>query len=198
MFAKNYHLLPDSELISKYRENNDQKAFEALLDRYLPLVYSVCTKFLSSHDSHDAAFEIFERLVILLKQHNIANFKSWLFVVTKNHCLGIKRQLERQAIQIVDPKDFEKNFMENNENETLNYIELIKPEEIKQAIDQLKESQKQCIQYFYFAKKTYKEISSITGFDIKQVKSHIQNGKRNLRNILMNNRNNLNGDSDER
>ena len=38
---------------------------------------------------------------------------------------------------------------------------------------------------FYFSQKSYKEIAELTGFDLKQVKSHIQNAKRNLKNILI-------------
>lgn len=181
---QDYSSLADAELICKYRENGDQKAFTTLVNRHLQLVFTVCNKFLNSQESHDASLEIFERLISLLKHHEIANFKSWLCVVTKNHCLMIKRQIERYPIQLFDPIEFEKNFMENYENCTPNYIELIKPEEVQHALEQLKESQKRCLQYFYYSKKTYKEISSLTGFDVKQVKSYIQNGKRNLKNIL--------------
>ena len=49
------------------------------------------------------------------------------------------------------------------------------------AIKKLNAEQQQCIRLFYLQKKSYSEVTEITGFTIMQVKSHIQNGKRNLR-----------------
>ena len=43
----------------------------------------------------------------------------------------IKRQLERSPIQLFDPIEFEKNFMEYSENHNLNYIDLIKPDYVQ-------------------------------------------------------------------
>lgn len=41
-----------------------------------------------------------------------------------------------------------------------------------------------CISLFYFDGKTYKEIAAATAFSEKQVKSHIQNGRRRLKQAL--------------
>jgi RNA polymerase sigma-70 factor (ECF subfamily) len=55
---------------------------------------------------------------------------------------------------------------------------------LRQAIDQLNEEQSICIRLFYLKKLSYQEIQEKTGLSFQQVKSHIQNGKRNLRIIL--------------
>ncbi|MFN8166552.1 MAG: sigma factor-like helix-turn-helix DNA-binding protein [Bacteroidia bacterium] len=53
-------------------------------------------------------------------------------------------------------------------------------------IDRLNEDQKKCIELFYLREMSYKDISELTGFSLNQVKSFIQNGKRNLKLILTN------------
>jgi RNA polymerase sigma-70 factor (ECF subfamily) len=51
-------------------------------------------------------------------------------------------------------------------------------------MQELNPEQSTCIQLFFLQKKSYQEIADQTQFNLLQVKSHIQNGKRNLR-ILM-------------
>lgn len=52
---------------------------------------------------------------------------------------------------------------------------------MEDAILELNPDQKYCIELFYLEKKTYNEIMDITGYNFMQVKSFIQNGKRNLK-----------------
>jgi RNA polymerase sigma factor (sigma-70 family) len=54
-------------------------------------------------------------------------------------------------------------------------------ETLKKCIDQLKDEQKECIKLFYLEEKCYQEIAESTSYELKKVKSYIQNGKRNLR-----------------
>jgi RNA polymerase sigma-70 factor (ECF subfamily) len=52
---------------------------------------------------------------------------------------------------------------------------------LENAILSLNQEQKTCIQQFYLQKKSYLEITKKTGYSLMQVKSYIQNGKRNLK-----------------
>ena len=52
---------------------------------------------------------------------------------------------------------------------------------MNEALNLLNEEQKICIQLFFLEKKSYQEVAEITNFSTGQVKSYIQNGKRNLR-----------------
>ena len=54
-------------------------------------------------------------------------------------------------------------------------------EALKKCIEELKSEQKQCVTLFYLEEKCYQEIADELNFDLKKVKSHIQNGKRNLK-----------------
>jgi RNA polymerase sigma factor (sigma-70 family) len=50
-----------------------------------------------------------------------------------------------------------------------------------EAIKELNDEQKQCVTLFYLDKKSYTQIAEISGYSMMQVKSYIQNGKRNLK-----------------
>ena len=77
------------------------------------------------------------------------------------------------------------NEIDNYENETDQIEEKVlkekKIEQLKQSISELKEDQKIGITLFYLEKKSYQEIANETGWELKKIKSEIQNGKRNLR-----------------
>ena len=52
---------------------------------------------------------------------------------------------------------------------------------LEKCIEELQDEQKQCVELFYIRKKPYQTIVESTGFEMKKVKSYIQNGKRNLK-----------------
>jgi RNA polymerase sigma-70 factor (ECF subfamily) len=52
---------------------------------------------------------------------------------------------------------------------------------MNEALKELSPEQRQCVTLFYLQKKSYQEISDETRFTMMQVKSYIQNGKRNLK-----------------
>ena len=81
--------------------------------------------------------------------------------------------------------------LENNADlfmETYSVLHLNKAEDkekqyehVEFALEQLNDDQKKCLDLFYFKDKSYVEIAEITGYTINEVKSYIQNGKRNLK-----------------
>ena len=52
---------------------------------------------------------------------------------------------------------------------------------LETAIEELYEDQRKCIELFYLKEKSYNDIVDITGYTMNEVKSFIQNGKRNLK-----------------
>ena len=138
-------------------------------------------------DSKDAAMQIFEKLIEIILKHDIKNFKSWLHVVTKNHCL-MKIRSEKNNLQKTDVyQEDSKIFMESEEqlhHQSEEEREL-KLSQLSKALEMLKNEQKECVNLFYIKENTYKEIVDMTGYSMKEVKSHIQNGKRNLKTHLL-------------
>jgi RNA polymerase sigma factor (sigma-70 family) len=177
----------DEELISRFRHSGSMEVIGELYRRYAHLVLGVCLKYLKDQENaHDATMQIFEKLIIDLRSNRIENFKSWLYTVAKNFCLMEIRKVSsvQRHVEIIREDSAEK-FVEIWEDLHLNDIENEKRlTALTQALSQLNHDQRTCVQLIYLENKTYKEISDITGMDITNVKSHIQNGKRNLKILL--------------
>ncbi len=149
-----------------------------LYKSYMHLVYCLCLKyFKNKEESQDAVMHIFEKLIDAVKKHEIQNFKSWLYVLAKNHCLMALRSQKAKTLTI------ENEFMESSyqlhpiDEEDLE-DDLTK---LEKCINQLQNEQRQCVELFFLKKIPYITIVEKTGFELKKVKSYIQNGKRNLK-----------------
>jgi len=175
----------DTELVQKYRNSGDPVYIGELFQRYTHLVFGVCMKYLRNVDeSKDAAMEVFEKIITELKRHDVENFKPWLYFVTKNHCLMKLRKELSLHTHHEGLARFYKDFMEfedvhhllNGKADDRQITEFL-----KNGISELREEQRQCILLFFFENKSYEEISRHTGYSMMQVKSFLQNGKRNLK-----------------
>jgi RNA polymerase sigma-70 factor (ECF subfamily) len=190
---KNLKSFSDLELILKFKENGDNIYIGEVFERYTHLVFGVCLKYLKDHDeSKDAVMQIFEKLIDDLKKHEVTNFKSWLHSVAKNHCLMFLRTQKSVSLKNEEFKIHSNQFMESDE--VLHLFEENKTEKeisnLGEAMKELNKEQKLCVELFYLREKSYQEVSEETGFTMNQVKSFIQNGKRNLKIYLTNNSDN--------
>ena len=180
-------ILNDAELISRYRETGENDFAGELYERYTHLVFGVCVKYLGNEeDARDATIEIFEKLLTDLKRHEVQNFKAWLYSVAKNHCL---MKFRRDKTRIENRPELQEDLMTVMEWSTSPHlnngtVDEADHEKVVEAIGQLNNEQRICIELFYLQEKSYDIISQETGFNYKQVKSYIQNGKRNLKIIL--------------
>ncbi|SFV27078.1 RNA polymerase sigma factor [Thermoflavifilum thermophilum] len=175
--------IPDEEILQRYRNDHNPEWMGILFERYMHLVLGVCIKYLKNmEDARDAAQQIFMKVMQEADHTQIQYFKGWLYQVTKNYCLMQLRgkssadwlkQDENDTQWVVSPEDDEELLLKN---EQLNQLE--------EALQQLNEPQQTCIRLFYLEKHSYQEIAEITGYTLMQVKSYIQNGKRNLRIML--------------
>jgi len=181
--------LLDEELLNAYLLNEDAYLLEELFGRYVRFVYVVCMKYMHSDElAKDMSMHVFEKVMIDMKRFEIRNFKSWLHVVTKNYCLMQLRAEKNTRFVSWENEKETAQVMENttllhpdNESETE-----MRLGQLEKAINMLESAQKQCVELFYLKEKSYKEVADITGFSMNEVKSYIQNGKRNLKNVLVN------------
>jgi RNA polymerase sigma-70 factor (ECF subfamily) len=171
--------MTDLELVQRYKDTDDLNLLGALYDRYAALVYGVCLKYLKDREeSRDAVMQIFEKLVVSLREHEVAHFKSWLYVTARNHCLMQLRARKGRYFEEISPRLMENDGVVHPGEEPEMEANLSKLED---CIERLVPEQKACVSLFYLEQKCYKEIVSATGYDDKKVKSYIQNGKRNLK-----------------
>ena len=186
--GKNIANLPDKELIEMFRHSHDNAYVGHLYLKYSHLVLGLCIKYYKDKDkANDALMSIFELIFKELKKHKVENFKSWLYSVSKNYCL---QDLRKNKTKLKKSEAFEIFFKESMEID--NEKHLIEREEkeklltkMELSLQLLKNEQKQCLMLFYLENKTYAEIATETPFSLNEVKSHIQNGKRNLKNLML-------------
>jgi RNA polymerase sigma-70 factor (ECF subfamily) len=174
----------DEDLIVGFKKTGDLEMLGELYSGYMHLVYGVCLKYLKNRDeSMDGVMQIFEKLIIEIPKHNIENFRSWLHVVTKNYCLMKLRTERTEMNRVVEWLNDPTSFMEYET--PLHPIDDDRDEDMEMklsdCIERLREEQKKCITGFYFNNMCYGEIALDLGIDEKKVKSHLQNGKRNLK-----------------
>lgn len=171
----------DSQLINNFLETGDNVFVGELYKRYGHLVLGLCIKYLKDKDeAEDAVMTIFGQLLNDLKKHKVEYFKSWLYTYSKNYCLMQLRKKQNQLKKELDVKENEIFLMDYNNIEHLNEKEQ-QISLMQTALNELNKEQKECLELFYLSNKSYTEIVTITGYNNNEVKSHIQNGKRNLK-----------------
>jgi RNA polymerase sigma factor (sigma-70 family) len=151
----------------------------ALFQRYMDLLYGVCLKYLKEPEAaKDAVMQIFEELVQKLNKHEVENFKSWLYTLAKNYCL-----MQLRTPRNIKTGEIKGDIMQSEEEVHLNGI--MQKEEnfrkLEKCMQTLSTEQKQTVELFYLENKCYKEIAAVTGIEWNKVRSHIQNGRRNLK-----------------
>lgn len=172
----------DEELLRLFKDSGSLESLGELYSRYMHLVYGVALKYFQDREeAKDAVMQIFEKLISDLPGHEVRNFKSWLYVLTKNHCL-MQIRSKKSTEGRMEGYKIEQQFMESEpELHPLDKEEASVEEALKKCIEQLKAEQKQCIQLFYYQKLCYQEIADKLKMNEKKVKSYLQNGKRNLK-----------------
>ena len=169
----------DEELLEKYKDSGNSEFFGQLYNRYIPLVYGLCLKYLQNEDkAQDAVMEIFENLMPKITGYEIKVFKTWLYSVAKNHCFYILKANKRELVV-----DFDSNLMESDDIITLlgEDVDLEKEDALNYCMAKLSEPQRITVTKFFYEELSYVDIVEATGYDLKSVKSYLQNGKRNLK-----------------
>lgn len=177
----------DAEFVVAYKATGDLELLGELYERYMDMVYAVCFKYLrDEEESKDAVMQLFEQLISDLHRHDIQHFKSWLYSVARNHCLMHLRSKE-SALQKVSVNEHDPDDERLQER----YLTVVTDDEdadlafnlsqMNGCMATLPADQRICLDLFYLQQKSYVEVADITGFNLKQVKSYLQNGRRNLK-----------------
>ena len=171
--------MTDAELVLLYKQTDDLQVLGQLYQRYMDLVFGVCLKyFKDSEKAKDAVMQIFEDLIAKLKKHEVGNFKSWLYQVAKNYCL-----MQLRTPKNIRTIEIPASLVQSDENVHLNGV-LEKEEnfqKLEYCLATLSEDQRKAVQLFYMEGKCYNEIVELMGQEWNQVRSFIQNGRRNLK-----------------
>jgi RNA polymerase sigma-70 factor (ECF subfamily) len=174
-----YIHIDDNQLLENFYADRNNEWLGILLQRYTLLLFGVCMKYMKQEDeAKDCVQQVFLKAITELSKYKVDYFKSWIYMVAKNHCLMKLRDRNKQWTEISDqhlstPDEPNAQQQAIEKEQHLNKVEM--------ALQQLNKEQQHCITLFYLEKRSYQEITETTGYTLLQVKSYIQNGKRNLR-----------------
>jgi RNA polymerase sigma-70 factor (ECF subfamily) len=174
-----YNDIDDNELLQRFYAYHDNEWLGILMQRYTMLLLGVCMKYLKNEEeAKDAVQQVFLKAIGELQKYKVDYFKSWIYMIAKNHCLMKLRDKGKYNVEINErlmatPEEPVEKNSHHEKDRTLNLM--------AEALQQLNKEQQLCVTLFYLEKKSYQDIASETNFSLMQVKSHIQNGKRNLK-----------------
>ncbi|MEO9021529.1 MAG: sigma-70 family RNA polymerase sigma factor [Ginsengibacter sp.] len=182
MRPEKYDHISDHELLQNFYQDHDNKWLGILLPRYTLLLIGVCMKYLKNEeDARDCVQHIFLKVISELHKYKVDYFKSWIYMIARNECLMKLRGNKNISLELneniapADKGNVDKNELVEKDNLIFR---------MQEAIKKLNPEQQHCVNLFYLEKKSYAEVSQITGFTLLQVKSHLQNGKRNLKMMM--------------
>ncbi len=176
--AKDHKHITDEELLARFRADGNSDWLGILLERYTLLLFGVCMKYLKEEEAaKDAVQQVFLKALSEVPKYHIDNIGGWLYQVARNLCLSLLRSRKQYSSEeplqyLAQPEEVPLSLLIEKEKDV---------DRLKEELTNLKEDQRICVASFYLEKKSYQQIADLTGFSVKQVKSHIQNGKRNLK-----------------
>ena len=96
--------ITDEELLKRYCESGDLAYFVEAYKRYMPLVYGVALKYLKRpEDAQDAGMQLFEELIVKVKETEIQSFKAWLYTCIRKYCLmDIRKRSKNMSVSLED------------------------------------------------------------------------------------------------
>ena len=171
--------MTDQELLENFYSSRDNDWLGILLPRYTLLLLGVCMKYLKNEEeARDCVQQIFVKVILELSKYRVDYFKSWIYTVARNHCLMKLRDRHGHSAELSETMlaAWDEDPVKNSHREKEQRLEWM-----NQALEELGKEQKLCVILFYLEKRSYQEIALNTGYSLMQVKSYIQNGKRNLR-----------------
>jgi RNA polymerase sigma-70 factor (ECF subfamily) len=174
--------MTDQELLERYYDSRENDWLGILLQRYTLLLLGVCMKYLKEEEeARDCVQQIFIKVITELGKYRVVYFKSWIYTIARNHCLMKLRDQHGHPVELSDAMlaAWDDEPGSNRHWEKDQWLEWM-----GQSLEELGKEQKLCVILFYLQKRSYQDIATSTGFTLMQVKSHIQNGKRNLK-LLM-------------
>ncbi|GAB3005355.1 sigma-70 family RNA polymerase sigma factor [Niabella terrae] len=175
-----YQDITDSELLQRYLKGRDNQWLGVLLERYTLLLLGLCMKYLKNEtEARDAVQQIFLKVIQELPKYRVDYFKSWLYMVGRNYCLTLLRDRKGKI-----PVPFAEESVQSPVPEPAgsdSRVDLLENGLLEAALKNLNPEQHECVTLFYLKKMSYQQVSQSTGYSLLQVKSYIQNGKRNMK-----------------
>jgi RNA polymerase sigma factor (sigma-70 family) len=168
----------DLELVERFRRTGDRPAFDRLVERHQRWVRGVCGRILrSDHLAEDAAQEVFARALAHIHDWRGDNFPGWLKAIAVNVSLTIADREKRWA-----PLEQAPEAPDRARDPEQQLIAEAQSARARAVINRLDDRQRIAFVMKYIDGCSYEDIQRLTGFSANEVKSYIQNARRNFTN----------------
>ncbi|WP_420459177.1 RNA polymerase sigma factor [Neolewinella sp.] len=176
--------MSDAELIDRFRRSPTPQELLPLYQRYAARIYGWCLRYLDTPQrAEDAGAEVFPILLAKLPNYEVSNFGSWLQTLVRNHCLMQLRREQRDPLAHTGTDDGLMQLAELQHPTDKATNEDTRP--LHRCMKQLGDAQRRCIHLFYLREgHSYQSIAANLNLSVGQVRSHLQNGRRNLKRCL--------------
>lgn len=169
----------DEQILKEFSLTGDTQLIGELFKKYQKDIFGIAYYYLKDYEkSLDTVSDVFVVIIQTMKDKEVSNFKKWAFAICRNQALKKLRD-NKTFINLTESL----NLSVENVPQQVYSDKLI--EKISDFIASLKDKQKTCIEQFYLKGKSYNIISKEFGMTLKEVKSNIQNGKRNLKLLIL-------------
>ena len=171
------------EILAEKLIQGDENAFEAIVDRFTPLVstivYNLANGSLSVTDMEELVSDTFIALWYNHEKVQPDKLKGYLCCIAKNKTKNKLKSLFRHQTVNIDDADYEDGLVVADEIENKLVAEVL-----REALDIIGEPDKEIIirHYYYYQSST--EISEKMGMKSETVKSRIKRAREKLKTIL--------------
>jgi RNA polymerase sigma-70 factor (ECF subfamily) len=154
--------------------------FRILVHRHEQAVYGMGISFFrNTEDAADFTQEVF-----LKAYHNLAafegrsRFSTWLYKIAYNTAVNrVSRRKEYQSLA-------EEELIPDRYSPEHTLLRTAAKEAVIEAVKELPDKYRICVDLFFFYDRSYHEIEAITGYPVNTIKSHVFRAKKLLRQKL--------------
>ena len=181
--------LSDEELILDFQKNDNEKAFEILIQRFKNPLTNYVYRFLGDYDSCvDVVQETFIKVYRYKDNYSsVAKFSTWLYTIAGNLArTEYKRSRRRNLFSINSYGEENKSFEIPDESNRPD-VEVdanMKREIIQKALLKVRDSYREAVILRDIQGLSYEEIAKIIGIEVGTVKSRINRGRAELQKLL--------------
>lgn len=173
----------DHELMKEILDGS-QAAMEVLTRKYYRTIFAFVYRKVGNKDlAYELTQEIFIKVIQRIQSYSgKGSFKSWLYSIAVNHC----RDYWKSAYYKNNSKESELSETIASEESSVHYIFERKEtrEQVKLAINNLPDYQKEAIILKYFHQMKILEIADVTNAKVSTVKSRLKQGLGKLAKLI--------------
>ena len=175
MEARRLEDLPDDLLVEEFQKSGDRACFGEIFRRHRRVIFQCCLAMMRDHNTaEDATHETFLKAMEGIGGYRGGQLRAWLVTIARHLCINRIRSQNRGPQSLEDA-----DGIEDLAAAPSNIVDRMT---VRQLLAGLSKEQRRCLQLFYFNGMRYEQIAKLTGEPESLVKSHIQNGRRRLRN----------------